>query len=206
MKKLLFVVLALALTSGLILTPAPARAAGKTEILIGAINSMTGGEAMVGNEHRWAYQQAVKDINAKGGVYVKDVGKKLPIEARSWRTIRATPPGPEPPPKSSSSWTRWTFSWAPSIPRSILTLPPWPRSTRSSLSPPPSSRRISRSRSLVGLWTRSSPLPSWGIAQRHALDPIPAAERPKNFCVLVEDNQDGQSFNKFGAAPVLRKV
>ena len=51
--------------------------AKKMEILLGAINSMTGVEAMVGNEHRWAYQQAVKDINAKGGVYVKELDKKM---------------------------------------------------------------------------------------------------------------------------------
>ena len=64
MKKLLFMILSLVLLNGLIFTPAPAPAAGKTEILLGALNSMTGIEAMVGGEHRWAYQQAVKDINA----------------------------------------------------------------------------------------------------------------------------------------------
>src|SRR4030066_1784828 len=80
MKKLLFIVVPLVLLNGLIFTPATAPAAAKKEILLGAINSKTGIEAMVGNEHRWAYQQAVKDINAKGGVYVKDLGKKLPLK------------------------------------------------------------------------------------------------------------------------------
>jgi len=36
--------------------------------------------AMTGAEHRWAYEQAVADINKKGGVYVKELGKKLPIK------------------------------------------------------------------------------------------------------------------------------
>jgi branched-chain amino acid transport system substrate-binding protein len=34
---------------------------------------------MTGNQQKWAYERAVFDINAEGGVYVKDLGKKLPI-------------------------------------------------------------------------------------------------------------------------------
>jgi len=52
----------------------------KTEIRVGAINSITGLNAMTGAECRWAYEQAVADTNEKGGVYVKDLGKKLPIK------------------------------------------------------------------------------------------------------------------------------
>jgi branched-chain amino acid transport system substrate-binding protein len=54
-------------------------AAAKTEILVGAINSMTGINVMTGNQQKWAYERAVFDINAEGGVYVKELGKKLPI-------------------------------------------------------------------------------------------------------------------------------
>lgn len=57
-----------------------ASAAERKEILVGAINSITGTNAMNGAEQRWAYEQAVADINAKGGVYVREVGKKLPIK------------------------------------------------------------------------------------------------------------------------------
>lgn len=42
-------------------------------ITIGAVNSETGGDAMTGAEQKWAYEQAAKDINAKGGI---DVGGK----------------------------------------------------------------------------------------------------------------------------------
>lgn len=49
------------------------------EILVGAVNSMTGSEAMVGKDHRWAYEEAVKDINASGGVFVKELNKRLPM-------------------------------------------------------------------------------------------------------------------------------
>lgn len=53
---------------------------GPSEILIGVINSMTGMNAMTGAEQKWAYEQAVKDINAKGGAYVKEFDKKMPIK------------------------------------------------------------------------------------------------------------------------------
>jgi branched-chain amino acid transport system substrate-binding protein len=54
-------------------------AAAKTEILVGAINSMTGVNVMTGNQQKWAYERAVFDINAQGGVFVKELNKKLPI-------------------------------------------------------------------------------------------------------------------------------
>ena len=55
-------------------------AAEKKEIRVGAINSITGINAMTGAEMKWAYEQAIADINNKGGVYVKELGKKLPIK------------------------------------------------------------------------------------------------------------------------------
>lgn len=56
----------------------PAMAAGK-EILIGAPVSMTGPLAPDGLELKWAYEQAVADWNKKGGIFIKEAGKKLPI-------------------------------------------------------------------------------------------------------------------------------
>ena len=52
----------------------------KKEIIVGAPNSITGLNAMTGKEQMWGYKQSVADINAKGGVYVKEYGKKLPIK------------------------------------------------------------------------------------------------------------------------------
>ncbi len=57
-----------------------ATAAVPTEIRMGAIVSMTGMNAMTGAEQKWAYEQAVADINKKGGVFVKEFNKKLPIK------------------------------------------------------------------------------------------------------------------------------
>ena len=71
----------------------PVSAKEKKEIRIGAHVSMTGMNAMTGAEQKWTYEQAVADINANGGVFVKDLNKKLPIKliladdksVRPWR-------------------------------------------------------------------------------------------------------------------------
>lgn len=62
---------------------APSGASGdggdRNAIVVGAIVSMTGMNAMTGAEQRWAYEQAVNDINAQGGVLVRELNKRLPI-------------------------------------------------------------------------------------------------------------------------------
>ena len=50
------------------------------EILIGAPLSLSGSLAMDGIEQRWAYDQAVADTNKAGGIFVKELKKKLPIK------------------------------------------------------------------------------------------------------------------------------
>jgi len=52
----------------------------KKEIVIGAPIPLTGPFAALGKEQKWAYVQAVKDINKKGGIFVKEYGKKLPVK------------------------------------------------------------------------------------------------------------------------------
>ncbi len=56
------------------------QASAKDEILIGTHNPLSGIGAMLGTEQQWAYEQAVNDINAKGGIFVKEYGKKLPVK------------------------------------------------------------------------------------------------------------------------------
>ncbi len=72
---LLVAVVAISLTAGL---PSPVMA--KKYILIGTNLPMTGILAGAGREQKWAYEQAVKDVNARGGIYVKKYGKKLPVK------------------------------------------------------------------------------------------------------------------------------
>ena len=52
----------------------------KKEILIGAPIPVTGPFAALGKEQKWAYEQAVHDINGKGGIFVKEDGKRMPVK------------------------------------------------------------------------------------------------------------------------------
>jgi branched-chain amino acid transport system substrate-binding protein len=54
-------------------------AMAKEEIIVGAHLSLSGPAAGQGANQKWAYEQAVKDINAAGGVFVAEYGKKLPV-------------------------------------------------------------------------------------------------------------------------------
>jgi branched-chain amino acid transport system substrate-binding protein len=56
------------------------QAAEKKEILIGASLPLTGPQAAPGADLKWAYEQAVADINKAGGISVKQYGKKLPVK------------------------------------------------------------------------------------------------------------------------------
>ena len=205
MKKLLFVIiLSLALMNGLIFTAAPAPAAAKKEILLGAINPMTGVEAMVGNEHRWAYQQAVKDINAMGGVFVKDLGKKLPLKIVV-ADDRSDPAGTTAAAEKLIKLEKVDFilgsvdtalninggAVAEKYKKLYVTTTFFPEMF--------AEQKFS--------WVADSFFSIAELAGSAAasLDPIPAADRPKNFCVLVEDNADGQGFTEHGAKAILEK-
>jgi len=58
----------------------PVSAADRKEILIGTHLSMTGMLAMAAQEQAWAYEQATADVNKRGGIFVKEYGKKLPVK------------------------------------------------------------------------------------------------------------------------------
>ena len=55
-------------------------AADRTEIRIGTPLPVTGILAGGTLEQKWAYEQAVADINKEGGIFVKQYGKKLPVK------------------------------------------------------------------------------------------------------------------------------
>ena len=65
---------------GCLLISSTVKAKEKKEILIGTNLSLTGMLAMDGAEQRWAYEQAVNDVNKAGGIYVKSLGRKFPVK------------------------------------------------------------------------------------------------------------------------------
>jgi branched-chain amino acid transport system substrate-binding protein len=58
----------------------PVQAADKKEIVIGTHLSMSGRLAMSAREQAWAYEQATASVNKMGGIFVKELGKKLPVK------------------------------------------------------------------------------------------------------------------------------
>ncbi len=59
-----------------------AEAARRDYILIGRPNPATGPLAGFGEGSPWADDIAIKEINKKGGIYIKKLGKKLPIKVK----------------------------------------------------------------------------------------------------------------------------
>jgi branched-chain amino acid transport system substrate-binding protein len=81
MKMMLWLVCFLFLSS-LIWTAQPLLAKEKKEIFVGASLPISGPLAMPTVEQKWAYEQAVADINKAGGVFVKEYNKKLPVRLK----------------------------------------------------------------------------------------------------------------------------
>src|SRR5574337_1943046 len=74
-----------ALPSGMALA-----ASAPADIVIGAPVSTTGLLAADGLDQKWSYEQAVADVNAKGGIFIKAAGKKLPVDRKSTRLTPVT--------------------------------------------------------------------------------------------------------------------
>ncbi|MCF8094389.1 MAG: amino acid ABC transporter substrate-binding protein [Desulfobacteraceae bacterium] len=60
--------------------PGTAGAGDREEIRIGTHLPLSGGNAASGRDQKWAYKVAVEDVNANGGIYVEEYGKKLPVK------------------------------------------------------------------------------------------------------------------------------
>jgi branched-chain amino acid transport system substrate-binding protein len=60
--------------------PAHVQAAVPKTIKIGILVSFTGPDAMIGKPAKDGYEMAVEKVNKDGGVYVKEYGKKIPLE------------------------------------------------------------------------------------------------------------------------------
>jgi len=69
--------LVMGLASGCAAGKPPTSQPSKTEIMLGALTSTTGANVADAAVQKWAYEQAVKDINARGGVNVG--GRKMTL-------------------------------------------------------------------------------------------------------------------------------
>jgi branched-chain amino acid transport system substrate-binding protein len=170
---------------------------------VGAINSMTGLEAMVGGEHRWAYQQAVNDINAKGGVFVKELNKKLPM-----RLVLAD---------DESDISKAAAAAEKLIKLEnvdfILGTVDSPMNVAAGAIAEKYKKLFVTTTFFTEMfadqkftWVADSFFSIGNLADSAAgcLNPVPAADKPKNFCIFIGDNPDGQGFGA-GAKATLAK-
>jgi ABC-type branched-subunit amino acid transport system substrate-binding protein len=82
MKRFLLIALGVVVAGVLIFggcKPAPPGPAAPEEIRVGVVTGLTGMFAGFGEGGVWGVRAAVEDINAEGGVYVEEYGRKLPI-------------------------------------------------------------------------------------------------------------------------------
>jgi branched-chain amino acid transport system substrate-binding protein len=85
LKKVGFVLFLVMVVASLVISgcakPAPTPApSAPASIKIGALVDLTGFDAGSGQPVKTGYELAVEDINKDGGVYVKEYGKKIPLE------------------------------------------------------------------------------------------------------------------------------
>jgi branched-chain amino acid transport system substrate-binding protein len=204
MKRVLIAILAVVVISGLMFGCKPKPEEEGEVILLGAINAMTGLEAMVGNEHRWAYQQAVEDINAKGGVYVKELDKKLKFKLIVVDD-KSTVDGAAAAAEKLIKLDKVDFVLGTvDTPMNIAAAAVAEKYKRLYVSTTFFPEMFAEQNFQ---WVADSFFSIMNLASSAAgcLDAIPPEQRPKNFCVFVGDNPDGHGFGG-GAKAVLKNA
>jgi branched-chain amino acid transport system substrate-binding protein len=112
MKNIGRVIFILSLVSGLVL-PLAVSAAEKTKITIGASMATTGKFSTNGMDSFRGTELWVEEVKAKGGIFVKDMGRKLPIEFIFYDD------------KSDASTTAKMYERLITVDRVDVLLPPW---------------------------------------------------------------------------------
>jgi branched-chain amino acid transport system substrate-binding protein len=79
-KRLIILAAIICLTLMWAFVPVYAQPAAPGTIKIGILISFTGPDGMVGKPAKDGYELAVETINKDGGVYIKEYGKKIPLE------------------------------------------------------------------------------------------------------------------------------
>jgi len=179
------------LVAAMLCSTAVVQAAEPKEIVIGATLPLTGMLSMMGSEQKWAYEQAAADVNAMGGIYVKEFNKKLPVklivadnETDAGKAVAAierlvkvdhvnfllsdsTLPLVMPTAVAAEKWKVYYHA-------TICLLPPWQEQKF----------KWSTDYFFDGGQATSVPF--------QILDTIPEADRPKKLALLAEDSTDGR--------------
>lgn len=165
----------------------------KGEILIGAPLSLTGILAMDGEEQHWAYEEAVKDINKDGGIFVREYGKKLPVRlviADDESTPGKAAAAMEKLIKVNKVDLLLSTHSSPLILPTCVTAEKYKKYYHATTVWP------SLFRQQKFKWSTAFFFTACGAAEVpfEILKTIPASERPKRIALLMEDSIDGQAF------------
>jgi branched-chain amino acid transport system substrate-binding protein len=184
--------LCLFLVVAMLYSAAAVQAAQPKEIVIGSTLPLTGMLSMMGSEQKWAYEQAAADVNAMGGIYVRQYNKKLPVklivadnETDAGKAVAAverlvkidkvnfllsdsTLPLVMPTAVAAEKWKVYYHA-------TICLLPPWLEQKF----------KWSTDYFFDGAQATSVPF--------QILDTIPEAERPRRLALLAEDSTDGRT-------------
>ena len=195
-----FIGLCFVLFAAFLFFAATVQAAERKEIVIGATLPLTGMLSMMGSEQKWAYEQAAADVNAMGGIYVKEYNKKLPVklivadnETDAGKAVAAierlvkvdkvnfllsdsTLPLVMPTAVAAEKWKVYYHA-------TICLLPPWQE------------QKFKWSTDYFFDGGQATAVPF------QVLDTIPEADRPKKLALLAEDSTDGRILG-----PIFKEV
>ncbi len=174
-------------------TTAPAVGSFDGELVIGAMGTLTGMGAMNGAEHYWAYNKAVADINAAGGVDVG--GKKMELKLK-WIDD-----------KSSETEAAAAVEKLIKVEGTKIIL--GSQTTPINMAAAIVAEKYQAYHQQVITWTNMAREQKWkwntdlffgpdkvGEVPFLMVELMPEAERPKNWCILTEDNADGQALGE----------
>jgi branched-chain amino acid transport system substrate-binding protein len=181
----------LVLATAFLCFSATVQAADKKEIVVGTPLPMTGILSMEASEQKWAYEQAIKDVNAKGGVFVKQYKKKLPV-----RLVVAD--AESDPGKAAAALERLVKVNKVDVLLSTFT-------TNLSLPTCVAADKLKKYYHVTTLFPELwrpqkfqwSTLYFFSVVEGaevpfKVLDTIPAADKPKNIALMMEDTTDGR--------------
>lgn len=173
--------------------PGAGIAADKKEIVLGTPLPITGILANEGKEQKWAYEEAIKDVNAQGGIFVKEYNKKLPV-----RLVVAD--AESDPGKAAAAFERLAKVDKVDLMLSSFTanlvLP-------TSIAAEKLKTYYHATTCFPVLWRphkfKWSTLMFFEMHEGaevpfKVLNTVPEAERPKNIAILTEDTTDGRGF------------
>jgi branched-chain amino acid transport system substrate-binding protein len=163
------------------------------EIVVGALGTLTGMGAMNGAEQVWAYNKAVADINAAGGVNL--AGKKMELKLK-WIDD-----------KSDANEGAAAVEKLIKVEGTKLILST--QTTPINMSAAIVAEKYQAYQQQVITWTSMAREQKWkwnsdlffgpdkvGEVPFLMVELMPEADRPQNWCILTEDNADGQALGE----------